>query len=170
MSVERAFGMLCRKWLLMKRPFKDIERTADSAGVHITVMVAMKLHNMAIRDGAVDGYLHETDVTGEYDTEEGRAEGAVRTDAHRRAQALSTSTTHLSGPNEDLARVELAADPSDARGFADAARGAAWSTDDDVSGRVAATRGGDLTCSSRYEATKVLRTLKMTRPTAVHWR
>ena len=50
MSIERAFGMLCRKWLLLKRPFEgSLRRTRYSAGVHVTVVVAMKLHNASIK-------------------------------------------------------------------------------------------------------------------------
>jgi hypothetical protein len=49
-SIERAFGMMCRKWLLLKRPFKSdqLRHTKESPGIHMLAVVAMKLHNYPI--------------------------------------------------------------------------------------------------------------------------
>jgi hypothetical protein len=44
MAVEQTFGMLSRKWLLLKRPFEgSLKRTKHSAGIQLTIGACMKL-------------------------------------------------------------------------------------------------------------------------------
>ena len=43
-AVEQTFGMLCRKWLVLKRPFEgNLRRTKRCAGIHQTIHACMKL-------------------------------------------------------------------------------------------------------------------------------
>merc|ERR1712216_689196 len=50
MSVERAFGMLCRKFLLLKRALeRSLRRTWHAPGIMQTVSVCMLLHNVCVR-------------------------------------------------------------------------------------------------------------------------
>lgn len=117
-AIERAFGMLCRKWLILKRTFpRDLRRTKQSAGLHILVVVCMKLHNLSIKTGPTteqpkETDVYESDVTG---TRDPMAEGTCqprrwpRVDHLGRAQALDPSITHLTSPNPELAAAEAAA-------------------------------------------------------------
>ena len=109
-AVESAFGILCRKWLLLKRPFElDMRRTKHSAGFQCTISVAMKLQNLCLATDA-ESYLssHETqatDVSGEDETGNRRPRGMRVVDHRRREQALDMTTTLFSSadPAQELA-------------------------------------------------------------------
>lgn len=48
-AIEQTFGMLSRKWLLLKRPFEgSLRRTPHSAGICLTVHVCCKLVRAAV--------------------------------------------------------------------------------------------------------------------------
>jgi hypothetical protein len=105
-SVECAFGMLCRKWLFLKRPFElSLKRTHESCGFQIAVVVAMKLSNLSMKHGSrLNMDVLDSDVTGE--AESGAPPRAPRTDHRGRAVEIDPDIANLSGPNPRLARVE----------------------------------------------------------------
>jgi hypothetical protein len=184
MCVERAFGMLCRKWLLLKRPYEgSLRRTVNSAGFHITVVVAMKLHNLAISGGdSMYGHLYGSDITGRADPLSGSGEGATgaRHDHLGRAQAVDTGTVLFSGANPALALVEAAKGQKQA---ARCAREPAWEADHAISPRDP-EKGLQRPCGprddstdqvlidadSRRAATEQMELLGYTRQGSVHWK
>ena len=114
-SVECAFGMFCRKWLLTKRVYEmSLKRTRSSAGFMQTITVAMKLHNLSLRAGAS---MEETDITGEYEVAKERPR---RRDHLQRKQAVDPYLPHLASPDPQRAAVEMAAGDKDAAALADA--------------------------------------------------
>ena len=107
-----------------------------------------------------------------HDTEQGAAMGGPRCDYRRRAQALSTSTTHISSENPTLAAVERAAGNKKA---AEAEEFAAWYEDTpdnqdrsqrDPEYRSAADKS---TCAPRQMLTEFYRQHGITRSTGTHW-
>lgn len=179
--IERAFGMLSRKWLCVKRPFAahSIRRTKEAPGVHVIVVVCMKLHNMVINAGdAGSAHVYEPDVQGVRDPMcGGDADAEVRGDARGRAQGLSLATAHLASENEVLRRVEAA------NGDGEAARDAAlpaWDNDrswrDPAHGKDT-TKFGEgmkgkkpIVCSPRHYATELMGEHGLRRRGAVHWK
>ena len=174
-SVERAFGMLCRKWLLLKRPFeRSVRRTDQSAGIHITVKVCMLLHNLSISGGTGDSvFLQPTDVSGESECSV-RSQQPRRRDHRDRPRPVDTSTVHVASPNPAMAAVERAAGNEHA---AKDAAGPAWQ--DDAEHDTADVDGG--VCDARETATKelddpraretdIMRALGVVRRAEVHWR
>ena len=113
-SVECAFGMFCRKWLLTKRPYEmSLRRTALSAGFQQTMTVAMKLHNLSLSAGTG---IHETDISGDHEVAEGRQR---RRDHLDRERAVDPYLPHISSEDPDRAAVERAAGNYKAASMAD---------------------------------------------------
>ena len=153
-SVECAFGMLCRKWLFLKRPFElGLKRSTYSAGFQVAVVVAMKLHNLAIKKGsALSADVLDKDVSGEM--EEGAKERPRRPDYRSRPQPVDPDMAHLSSPNPRLARAEREAGDAAA---ANAAAGPAWYTDRLISPRAPEFGEVSAECEPREMATELLR-------------
>ena len=185
MAIERAFGMLCRKWLLLKRPYEgSLRRTNNSAGYTITITVAMKLHNLAIASGGSNfGHLYGSDVSGERDPIAGAsgAEGREQRDYLGRARAVDTSTILTASPNPTLAQVEAARGEKQA---AERAAMPAWeeggsgrSPRDPLLGkkspcepREQSTQHLSLPTDTRQVATEAMEAFGYTRKSKVHWK
>lgn len=169
MSVERAFGMLCRKWLLLKRTYEgSMRRTWNSAGYHVTVKVCFLLHNLTIETGDErEARVYGRDLTGEV---EARAV-PPRPDHLGRVRPLDGSAVNVSSSNPDLAQAEKAAGDKSA---AASAAATAWFDDDDDrsqrSAEYAKALKGAVTCASRLRATHLMGKKGVVRGTAVHWK
>ena len=183
MAIECAFGMLCRKWLLLKRPFANIDRSRQCAGFAVTVSVCMRLHNMAIKYGwALDGHTWASDA----DKHEVHKPENERKDHRDRVQRVHLDAPFLSSANPNLAAAERM------RGDEKAAAAEslpAWYEDRELSPRDAQydaeahlqQRGRcpprdkvteDLKASAtdaRAEATNVMRAAGVVRSRQVHW-
>ena len=68
-TIERAFGQLTRRWLILKRPYTGrLDATEHAPGLLRILRVCMKLHNRAVDTGTYRKLtLHPTDVTGRSD-------------------------------------------------------------------------------------------------------
>lgn len=131
-AVECAFGMLCRRWLITKRPYEGTrKRTKTQPGMKVVFDVCAKLHNYVIGDRVAGAHL--PDVTGQSDpltSELGRRGGAQqprRKDHLGRDLAVEVNLPHVTSENPKLAEVEKAVN-KDATA-AKAAACPAWSED-----------------------------------------
>jgi hypothetical protein len=124
----------------LKRPFEGSRRwTNHASGVHHTMVVAMKLHNLAISEGWESNQnpfddLFEHDTMGTAYTQRMRADGReVRSkDARGRERAVHPDDVHFTSPNEAMGEREEAEGDHEA---ASAARQPAWFEDEGLSPR-----------------------------------
>ena len=109
--IECAFGMLCRKWLILKRPWEgSLEATtADSTpGIALTVMVCMQLHNYSIKSGSAKEYFVLPDDYASSVTLTTKAGPRTLLHADHRGlhRAIRPDVTLLSSPNPLAGQVE----------------------------------------------------------------
>ena len=97
-TIERAFGMLTRKFLILARPmpwafFKgktDADgkvNAEDFSKPRVLLRVCMKLHNACIDDRLEEMASVTSDFTGGYETPEARTAGAGRGEARARPRS-----------------------------------------------------------------------------------
>ena len=157
MAVEQTFGMLVRKWLVLKRPYEgSLKRTTRSAGIFLTVGACCKLvrltacahsrrartrpqhanptaqHNWCVEHSAYCEDVLPEDLRGDRDPDlpvHGARQRTRPTDHVGRDRPLDPRAVHLSGANPDLADLEQ--DPT----LRAAALAPAWYESTDVSPR-----------------------------------
>lgn len=135
MAIEQTFGMLSRKWLLLKRPYEGgLRRTPEGAGIYQTIMACLQLvrgppggppspaplsrytsishprrtqHNYCIDAGDSDGHVDADDREGRRDSDLPPGDRTHQRYDHRwRARGLDPGVVHTTGPNQRAARTE----------------------------------------------------------------
>ena len=83
-TIERTFGQLTKRYLILKRPFNGgLEATQYAPGLLLVVGVCVKLHNLAVDRGTYRKVTyHGPDISGEYESA-GRAGMRRRNHADR---------------------------------------------------------------------------------------
>ena len=108
-TIERTFGQLCRRFLILKRPYGGtLEQTKYAPGLLLVLRCCVKLHNMGVDRGQYGKVMvHTPDLTG-------KAEHGTR----------ARQANHL-GQSANVADHTLLTSPNDWL-HGDEARGNAW--------------------------------------------
>ena len=168
-TIERTFGQLCRRFLILKRPYGGtLEQTKYAPGLLLVLRCCVKLHNMGVDRGQYGKVMvHTPDLTG-------KAEHGTR----------ARQANHL-GQSANVADHTLLTSPNDWLD-GDEARGNAWPpgerfvTPDGVDHtpslydpeylrqQSAGHRKSD-DCAVRLAHTQHMKLVNLQRPTALHW-
>ena len=177
--VECAFGMLSRKWLLLKRPWEgSLARTAHAPGIALTVLVCMRLHNLTVDTGdAQEYYLLPEDMLSHTvkDPTKSRKNHLNQTDRiHDAVTLLSSAGTSNTKWIDPAAKVVV--DHGDGRGpeqiaAREAESGASWYGENDTrSQRDPAIFNPFSVCAGRDVDTSRLSKYGRVRPNKMWWK
>ena len=168
-TIERTFGQLCRRFLILKRPYGgELVQTEYAPGLLLILRCCVKLHNMGVDRGRYGkAMVHTPDLTGKPD------HGTRARQANHRGEFDNVAAhTLLTSPNHWLHGDE-------ANGNAFPA-GERYKTPDGVEHQPslydpeylrqqgAGHRKSD-DCATRLATTQHMKAMQVQRPTAVHW-
>ena len=169
-TIERAFALLSRRFLILKRPYAgSLEKTTGAPGVSLVVMVCMKLHNLSIEKKEKHMYVNPSDVSGVYETEPHRLR--QRRADHRGASRPTTGATLLSSGDDDAGVDLTSGENHSVTGWYTSEHTDAGLTDWDpqyLAQRGQGTRT-DTLCNPRQFHTKRMATQMMVRPNFREW-
>ena len=160
-TIERTFGQLTSRYLILRRPYAGkLEATDYAPGIKLTFGVCVKLHNLAVERGTYKKLTyHDADVTG---IQESGARAGERRANHRGAFEAVSHHTLLS--SED---PELNGDDGLPAWWDDEEGGSEY----DPAYLHQKTKGArhQTACGPRSAATDEFKAMGVLRPTAVHW-
>ena len=169
-TIERTFGQLCRRFLILKRSYGgDLVQTDYAPGLLLILRCCVKLHNMGVDRGKYGKVMvHTPDMTGKPEQGERARQANHRGDLENLA-----AHTLLTSPNAWLLGEE-----ANGNAFP---TGLKYKTPDGVEHepslydpeylrqQSAGHRKSD-DCATRQATTLHMKTMKIQRPTPVHWR